>query len=123
MDWSPPLFEQGKVAANQLAGLGYAQYNGSVTSTKLKVTGIDVLSAGVFNQQEGDEVISLQDQAAGTYKKLIIKDNCIKGALLFGDTIDGSWYFQLMRECTNIADIRKTLLFGQHDLGDAGSRR
>ncbi|MEE9321755.1 MAG: nitrite reductase large subunit NirB [Granulosicoccus sp.] len=115
-----PLFEQGKVAANQLAGLGYAHYSGSVTSTKLKVTGIDVVSAGEFNEQQGDEVLSLQDPASGTYKKIVIRDNRIKGTVLYGDTIDGTWYFQLMRESTNIADIRKSLLFGQHALGDAG---
>ena len=115
-----PLFEQGKVAANQLAGLGFASYQGSVTSTKLKVTGIDLFSAGDFNEADGDEVISLQDPAAGTYKKLVLRDDRIKGAVLYGDTIDGTWYFQLMREGTSIADFRKTLLFGQHDLGDAG---
>ncbi|HIA09390.1 MAG TPA: NAD(P)/FAD-dependent oxidoreductase [Chromatiaceae bacterium] len=115
-----PLFEQGKVCANHLAQLGYARYEGSVTSTKLKVTGIDLFSAGDFNPQEGDEVLSLQDPAAGTYKKLVIRDDKVKGAVLYGDTIDGTWYFQLMREGTSIADFRKTLLFGQHDLGDAG---
>jgi nitrite reductase (NADH) large subunit len=115
-----PLFEQGKVAANQLAHLGYAHYQGSVTSTKLKVTGIDLFSAGDFNESEGDEVMVLQDPASGTYKKLVINDNRIKGAVLYGDTIDGTWYFQLMREDTSIADFRKTILFGQHDLGDAG---
>ena len=115
-----PLFEQGKVAANQLASLGYAHYQGSVTSTKLKVTGIDLFSAGDFNEAEGDEVMVLQDPASGTYKKLVINNDRIKGAVLYGDTIDGTWYFQLMREDTSIADFRKTILFGQHDLGDAG---
>ena len=115
-----PLFEQGKVAANHLANLGYARYEGSVTSTKLKVTGIDLFSAGEFNEEEGDEVMLLQDPAAGTYKKLVIHDDRIKGAVLYGDTIDGTWYFQLMREATRITDFRKTILFGQHDLGDAG---
>ena len=62
----------------------------------------------------------LQDPAAGTYKKLVIRDDRIRGAVLYGDTIDGTWYFQLMREGTSIGDFRKTLLFGQHDLGDAG---
>jgi nitrite reductase (NADH) large subunit len=115
-----PLFEQGKVAADQLANLGYAHYQGSVTSTRLKVTGIDLFSAGEFNESKGDEVMVLQDPAAGTYKKLVINDNRIKGAVLYGDTMDGTWYFQLMREDTSIADFRKTILFGQHDLGDAG---
>jgi nitrite reductase (NADH) large subunit len=115
-----PLFEQGKVAANQLASLGYAYYQGSITSTKLKVTGIDLFSAGDFNETAGDEVISLQDQAAGTYKKLVVREGRVKGAVLYGDTIDGTWYFQLMREGTSITDFRNTILFGQHDLGDAG---
>jgi nitrite reductase (NADH) large subunit len=115
-----PLFEQGKVAANHLASLGYARYEGSMTSTKLKVTGIDLFSAGEFNEAEGDEVMLLQDPAAGTYKKLVINDNRIKGAVLYGDTMDGTWYFQLMREGTGIGDFRKSILFGQHDLGDAG---
>jgi nitrite reductase (NADH) large subunit len=115
-----PLFEQAKVAANHLAHVGSTRYIGSMTSTKLKVTGIDLFSAGEFNEQEGDEVLQMQDVASGIYKKLVIKDNVIKGAVMFGDTMDGTWYFSLMRDATNIADFRKTILFGQHDLGDAG---
>jgi nitrite reductase (NADH) large subunit len=115
-----PLFEQARVAANHLAHLGYARYTGSVTSTKLKVTGIDLFSAGDFNESADDEVVVLQDQASGTYKKLVISDNRIKGAVLYGDTIDGTWYLQLMRDGASIADFRKTILFGHHDLGDAG---
>ena len=115
-----PLFEQAKVAANHLAHVGSTRYIGSMTSTKLKVTGIDLFSAGEFNEREGDEVLQIQDVASGIYKKLVIKDNVIKGAVMFGDTMDGTWYFCLMRDATNIADFRKTILFGQHDLGDAG---
>ena len=115
-----PLFEQAKVCANHLASLGTSRYEGSVTSTKLKVTGVDLFSAGDFNEVEGDESMVLQDPASGTYKKLVIRDNKIKGAVLYGDTMDGTWYFQLMREGTNISDFRRTILFGQHDLGDAG---
>ena len=115
-----PLFEQAKVAANHLAHLGSTYYIGSMTSTKLKVTGIDLFSAGNFNEEEGDEILQFQDEAGGVYKKLVLKDNVIKGAVMFGDTMDGTWYFSLMRDATNIADFRKTILFGQHDLGDAG---
>ena len=115
-----PLFEQAKVAANHLAQVGSTRYIGSMTSTKLKVTGIDLFSAGEFNEEEGDEVLQLQDVASGVYKKLVLKDNVIKGAVMFGDTMDGTWYFSLMRDATNIADFRRTILFGQHDLGDAG---
>ena len=115
-----PLFEQAKVAANHLAQVGSTRYIGSMTSTKLKVTGIDLFSAGDFNEEEGDEVLQMQDVASGVYKKLVLKDNVIKGAVMFGDTMDGTWYFSLMRDAANIADFRKTILFGQHDLGDAG---
>ncbi len=115
-----PLFEQAKVAANHLAQVGSTRYIGSMTSTKLKVTGIDLFSAGEFNEEEGDEILQMQDVASGVYKKLVLKDNVIKGAVMFGDTMDGTWYFSLMRDATNIADFRKTILFGQHDLGDAG---
>lgn len=115
-----PLFEQAKVCANHLANIGTSRYEGSVTSTKLKVTGIDLFSAGEYNESEGDEAMVLQDSASGTYKKIVIRDNKIKGAVLYGDTMDGSWYFSLMREGTSIADFRKTILFGQHDVGDAG---
>jgi len=115
-----PLFEQAKVAANHLAEYGIARYEGSVTSTKLKVTGIDLFSAGEFSEKEGDEVLKMEDAASGIYKKLVIKNDKIIGAVMVGDTMDGTWYFQLLREGTNIKDFRKTIMFGQHDLGDAG---
>jgi nitrite reductase (NADH) large subunit len=115
-----PLFEQAKVCANHLAHLGYSRYEGSVTSTKLKVTGIDLFSAGNFTGGEGTEEIVFQDPGAGVYKKLVIRDERIDGAVLYGDTIDGAWYFQLMREGTGIGDIRENLLFGQAHLGDSG---
>jgi len=115
-----PLFDQAKVCANHLAHFGIARYEGSVTSTKLKVTGIDLFSAGDFNEAEGDETLVLQDPAQGVYKKLVIRESRIKGAVLYGDTMDGTWYFQLLREGTDISAFRHSILFGQHDLGDAG---
>jgi len=115
-----PLFEQAKVCANHLAELGYARYEGSITSTKLKVTGIDLFSAGNFHSDEQSEDIVYQDSQEGVYKKLCIRDNKIQGAILYGDTIDGSWYFQMMKDQTNISDIRSNLLFGQAHLGDSG---
>jgi nitrite reductase (NADH) large subunit len=115
-----PLFDQAKVAANHLANLGIARYEGSITSTKLKVTGIDLFSAGTFNEGEGDETLVLQDPGAGIYKKLVVRDNRIKGAVMYGDTLDGTWYFQMLREGTDISGFRRTILMGQHDVGDAG---
>jgi len=115
-----PLFEQAKVCANHLAGLGYWRYEGSKTSTKLKVTGIDLFSAGDFIGDDTTEEIHFNDIAGGVYKKLVLRDDRITGAVLYGDTADGAWYFQLMREGADISDLRENLLFGQHHLGDAG---
>ncbi len=115
-----PLFEMAKVCANHLAGLGYALYKGSMVSTKLKVTGIDLFSAGDFSAGDDKEEISFIDKKGGIYKKLVIKDSKVVGAVMYGDTMDGSWYFQLMREQTDISDIRSHILFGQAHLGDSG---
>jgi nitrite reductase (NADH) large subunit len=115
-----PLFEQAKVCANHLAGLGYSRYQGSVTSTKLKVTGIDLFSAGDYQGGDGCEDIVYKDPGQGVYKKLVIKDNKLRGAVLYGDTVDGAWYFRLMREGTDVSAFRDGLLFGQAHLGDSG---
>jgi nitrite reductase (NADH) large subunit len=115
-----PLFEQAKVCANHLAEFGIARYTGSMTSTKLKVTGIDLFSAGNFTGGDGCEEIVLQDAGRGAYKKLILKDNKLAGACLYGDTLDGAWYFELMRDGTDVSGIRDKLLFGRSHLGDSG---
>lgn len=115
-----PLFEQARVCANHLAEYGIARYEGSVTSTKLKVTGIDLFSAGEFQGGNGYEELLFQDPARGIYKKLVIESNRIKGAVLYGDTGDGAWYFQMMRDGTDISAFRENVLFGQAHLGDAG---
>ena len=108
-----PLFEQAKVCANHLAQLGFATYKGSVTSTKLKVTGIDLFSAGDFMGGEGTETITLCDPIGGVYKKLVIKDDVLVGACLYGDTADGSWYVRQIREQLDIGPIRDHLMFGE----------
>ncbi len=115
-----PLFEQAKVCANHLAHLGIARYEGSVTSTKLKVTGIDLFSAGEFHGDEDTEELVLQDPGRGVYKKVVLRDNRIIGAVMYGDTIDGTWYFELLRDNTDVTDLRDHLLFGQAHLGDSG---
>ena len=119
-----PLFEQGKVCATHLAQFGIGRYQGSLTSTKLKVTGIDLFSAGNFTGGEGCEEIVMSDPYGGVYKKLVIKDDVLIGACMYGDTVDGSWYFKLLREGRKIADIRDKLMFGQmtseRNIGDVG---
>ena len=117
-----PLFEQAKVAANHLAEYGIGLYQGSLTSTKLKVTGIDLFSAGEFMGGEGTEEIVMSDPFGGVYKKLVIKDDKLVGACMYGDTVDGSWYFKMLRDGRNIADIRDKLMFGEagSNIGDVG---
>ena len=118
-----PLFEQAKVCANHLAQFGIGRYEGSQTSTKLKVTGVDLFSAGEFMGSDDSETILLSDPLApngGVYKKLVIKDDKLIGACLYGDTTDGAWYFKLVREKTPISALRDRLMFGESNLGDTG---
>jgi nitrite reductase (NADH) large subunit len=115
-----PLFEMAKVCATHLANFGIGQYKGSVTSTKLKVTGIDLFSAGDFEGGDDTEEIVLHDAVGGVYKKLVIKDDKIIGSVLYGDTTDGSWYFQMLRDSKPIHEIRDYLMFGQDSLGNTG---
>ncbi len=122
-----PLFEQAKVCATHLAEFGIGRYLGSQTSTKLKVTGIDLFSAGNFlgaasgKAEDADcEEIVLSDPMGGVYKKLVIKDDKLIGACLYGDTVDGSWYFKLLREGRKIGDLRDRLMFGESNIGDVG---
>ena len=115
-----PLFEMAKVCANHLAQHGIGRYTGSLTSTKLKVTGIDLFSAGDFMGGDGYEEVTLSDPQAGVYKKLVLKDDKLVGACLYGDTVDGAWYYKLLRDGQNVASLRDRLMFGESNLGDTG---
>ncbi|MCF6203029.1 MAG: FAD-dependent oxidoreductase [Methylococcaceae bacterium] len=111
-----PLFEQAKVCANHLVDMGIASYVSSVTSTKLKVTGVDLFSAGDFIGDDNTEDIVFKDTARHIYKKLVIKNNLIIGIVLYGETIDGLWYFSLLTEGQDISKIREHIIFGQHHI-------
>ncbi len=82
-------------------------------STRLKVSGVDVFSAGKFAGGEGCEDIVFRDAGRGVYKRVVLEDGKVAGAVLFGDAADGGWYFDLMRPARTSADIRETLIFGQ----------
>ncbi len=115
-----PIWDQAKVCANHLAGYGIGIYKQKEVSTKLKVTGIDLFSAGNFLGENDSEHIVFQDPSRGVYKKLVLQDDKIIGSVLYGDTVEGSWYFNLMRDKTSVSDFREALIFGQHFVGDAG---
>ncbi len=106
-----PLYDMAKVAAKGLLGTPGA-YTGSVTATKLKVTGIDLFSAGDFAEGKGREEIVLRDAARGVYKRLVLEENRLVGAVLYGDTADGNWFFDMVRSGTDVSELRETLIFG-----------
>jgi len=112
-----PLYEQGKVLANHLAMMGIGRYEGSQVSTKLKVTGIDLFSAGNFMGGEGTETLLLRDPMQGVYKKLVLQGRKLVGACLYGDTTDGSWYFKLIQGGQDVSGWRQRLIFGEALVG------
>ena len=107
-----PAHEQARVLAERLSGRD-ARYAGSVLSTNLKVSGVNVFSAGDFIGADGTDEIVLSDPGIGVYKKLVIADGRLAGAVLFGDTADGLWYFDLIRSGADIETIRDDLAFGR----------
>jgi nitrite reductase [NAD(P)H] large subunit len=107
-----PLYEQANVIANELAGVEGNGFAERALATKLKVTGIDLFSAGDFADGEDREEIVLRDAARGVYKRLILQDDRVIGAVMFGDTSDSGWFFQLIKDGTDISDMRETLIFG-----------
>ncbi|MBB4640721.1 nitrite reductase large subunit NirB [Rhizorhapis suberifaciens] len=107
-----PLWEMCRSLADGLVA-SPSGYEGSVTSTKLKVSGIDVFSAGDFSGGEGCEDIVLRDASRGVYKRVVVKEDKIVGAVLYGDTADGNWYFDLLKRQEDISEVRDALIFGQ----------
>ena len=114
-----PLYEMANVVARQLAGEDGAAFTPAATATKLKVTGVDVYSAGDFADDATREEIVLRDPAQGIYKRLVLKDNKVLGAVMYGETGDGPWFFDLIRKQTDVAEMRSTLIFGQGYQGGA----
>ena len=106
-----PLYDQAKVVANTLLGQPDA-FVVKELATKLKVTGCDLFSAGDFAEGEGREDIVFRDPARGVYKRLVIEDDRLIGAVMYGDTADGSWFFGLIKDGTDIDEMRDTLIFG-----------
>lgn len=107
-----PIWEQARVLADRLAG-GDARYEGSASYASLKVTGIDLFSAGVFEPRAGDEPVVLRDRAAGVYRKLVLREGRLAGALLYGDAGDADWYLELIRSQAPVEPIRRALMFGR----------
>lgn len=106
-----PLYDQAKVLAQTLLGQD-ASFVQKTLSTKLKVTGCDLFSAGDFADSDTREDIVFRDPSRGVYKRLVIENDILVGAVMYGDTADGNWFFQLIKDGTDIAEMRDTLIFG-----------
>jgi nitrite reductase (NADH) large subunit len=107
-----PAYEQARALAQHLAGRK-AAYQGSVVATNLKVSGVSVFSAGEFLGNDRSESVVLSDVKRGTYKKLVIEEGRLTGAVLVGDTTDALWYLELIRNRAAIAGFRKEMMFGR----------
>ncbi|MAB15027.1 nitrite reductase large subunit NirB, partial [Parvibaculum sp.] len=116
-----PIWEMCRAVADTLASTDGQGYGGSVISTKLKVTGVNVFSAGDFAQGDNREDIVYRDAARGIYKRVVISGDRIIGAVLYGDTQDGNWYFQLLKDAEDISENRETLIFGPGFAGGANA--
>ncbi len=107
-----PLYEMANVAAARLAGETGAVFKASATATKLKVTGINLFSAGDFADGKTREEIVLRDAARGVYKRLVLEADRLIGVVMYGDTADGAWFFDLLKKGTDVSELRETLIFG-----------
>ncbi|MBR9843818.1 MAG: NAD(P)/FAD-dependent oxidoreductase [Rhodobacteraceae bacterium] len=115
-----PLYDQAKVLAHTLVGVADRFINKEV-STKLKVTGCDLFSAGDFAEGEGREDIVFRDPARGVYKRLVLEGGRIVGAVMYGDTADGAWFYSQIKDRTDIEEMRETLIFGPAYQGGGAS--
>ncbi len=108
-----PIWDMAKVCADAVTGVAETAYSGSVTGTRLKVTGIDMFSAGDFAPGVNREEVVFRDPARGVYRRLVLEGDRLIGAVLYGDARDGGWYFGLLKDAKPLGELRDTLIFGQ----------
>src|ERR1700761_5407417 len=117
-----PLYDMAKVCADRLAGIEGKLFETPELSTRLKITGIDVFSAGVLTAaDESEDEVTYSDASAGIYKKLVIRDDKLVGAVLYGDVADGSWYFDLIRTGSDVSAFRPGMIFGRATKAEDGT--
>ena len=113
-----PIWEQAKICAGRITGQDNGEYRSSASGTRLKVTGIDMFSAGNFLGDEITEDVIFRDAARGIYKRIVLRGNRVEGVVLYGDAQDGPWYLDLLTSGTDVASIRDGLIFGPAFAGD-----
>ncbi|MDE2165211.1 MAG: NAD(P)/FAD-dependent oxidoreductase [Alphaproteobacteria bacterium] len=108
-----PVWDMAETCAARLAGDRSAFFATSVLSAQLKITGVEVFSAGaLMAEAESDDEITYLDAAGGTYRKLVLRDDTVVGAVLYGDVTDGAWYLRLIRQAADVSQLRAELIFG-----------
>jgi nitrite reductase (NADH) large subunit len=105
--------EQARVCAAHLADSGAVRFSGTQPATQLKVSGIQLYAVGDLRRDVGSEDLVLRDAKQGIYKRLVVDDNRVRGAVLYGDTRDSHWYLELINGRQDISAIRDGLLFGE----------
>jgi nitrite reductase (NADH) large subunit len=107
-----PIWDMAQIAADHLTGMTDTVFTPVATGTRLKVSGIEMFSAGDFLGGDGAEDIVLRDAARGIYKRLVLRENRLAGVVCFGDTSDASWYFQLLKDGAELGELRNTVIYG-----------
>lgn len=108
-----PLYDQAKVLTNHLSGHGVARYETLPTATKLKVTGINLFSVGEFEGDETTDAIIYRDKSQAVYKKLVLRNNQLVGAVLYGDVQEGAFYNELLDSKEKLTELRPYMMFGR----------
>ncbi|WP_018394993.1 nitrite reductase large subunit NirB [Bacillus sp. 37MA] len=108
-----PLYEQGKILAAHLCGMETRGYQGTILSTQLKVSGVNVFSAGEFMECDNTQSLNWYDGIRNTYKKIVVRDNKIVGAVLFGDIQEGTKLFDMIQKKTDYAILEKEMKSGE----------
>jgi nitrite reductase (NADH) large subunit len=108
-----PLWDMAKVAADHMTGVADSLYAASVTGTRLKVTGVEMFSAGDFLGGADTEEVVFRDPYRGVYRRLVLRDGRIGGVVLYGDAQDSGWYFNLLKEAQPLGALRDVVIFGQ----------
>jgi nitrite reductase (NADH) large subunit len=105
-----PLWDQARVLAERLtATRPDAVYTGSRVATKLKVAGVELSVMGEHAAREGDEEIHYVEHARGIYKKLLVREGRLAGAILLGETSRGAHLLQLFDRGTEVPESRAEL--------------
>jgi nitrite reductase (NADH) large subunit len=108
-----PIWDMARVAADRITGMAESAFTPVAAGTRLKVSGIEMFSAGEFMGNKSTEDVVLRDAARGIYKRLVLRDNRLVGVVCFGDASDAGWYFQLLRDGDKLGELRDTMIFGQ----------